>query len=193
MFNRVRHYSRSAPHVLYLLVLFLTSSLPLQTPNKVLVQGNDGPKEPAGYYLVGGDAASYSPGSFELIQAGKSFAPKVLSAPIGSEISFPNRDSFIHNVYSPEGVMGFFDLGSANTTDANNSNLIKKEFSSEGSITISCAVHPIMKAHIFVIPSKYHTASEDGTYSFDGVPSGTYDLMVITGKEKAKKLKSITI
>lgn len=157
------------------------------------LQGADGPKEPAAYYLVGGDSESYSPESGELIQSNKSFSPEVLSAPKGSTISFPNKDSFTHNVYSPEGAMGFFDLGSANTTEADNSNLIKKEFSQEGMIKVSCAVHPIMQAHIFIVPSKYHTASKDGTYAFEEVPPGTYDLMVVTGSSAAKKLKSVTL
>ena len=157
------------------------------------LQGADGPKEPAAYYLVGGDAASFSPQDGVLIQSNKAFAPEVLSAPTGSTISFPNKDSFTHNVYSPEGSMGFFDLGTAGTTAADNSNLIQKTFDKEGMIKVSCAVHPVMQAHIFIVPSKYHTASKDGSYSFPDVPSGTYDLMVVTKSGTPEKLKSITL
>ena len=158
-----------------------------------VVNGNDGPKEPAAYYLVGGDAASFDKGSSEMVQENKAFAPEVLSVPVGSTITFPNKDSFVHNVYSPKGSMGFFDLGSATTTDPSGGNLITKEFTKEGTIEIACAVHPIMKAHLFIVPSKYHTASKDGTYTFSGVPTGTYELMVVNSKGATSKLKSITI
>lgn len=170
-------------------VVYASTPDAIDTP---VLQGNDGPKEAAAYYLVGGDAASFGPESKELVQLNKAFSPEVVSVSKGSTITFPNKDSFTHNVYSPEGVEGFFDLGSAGTTDASNSNLIKKEFTAEGAVKVSCAVHPIMKAHIFVVPSKYHTSSKDGSYTFEGVPSGTYDLMVMTGKGKSEKLKSVT-
>ena len=172
------------------LIEVATATQPIEM---VSLNGNDGPKEPAAYYLVGGDANSFTAGDFELVQKDKAFSPQVLSAPLGSTISFPNRDSFTHNVYSPEGAMGFFDLGTAGTTDAGNSNLIKKAFSTEGVVKVSCAVHPIMQAHIFIVPSKYHSASNDGSYSFPQVPSGTYNLMVIKGSGAASKLKSVTL
>ena len=173
------------------LVVFGNASAP--NTDQPILQGNDGPKEAAAYYLVGGDAASFGPETREMVQLNKAFQPEVISAPTGSTVTFPNKDSFTHNVYSAEGVEGFFDLGSAGTTDGSSDNLIKKEFTKEGVIKVSCAVHPIMKAHIFIVPSKYHTASTDGSYSFTGAPAGTYDLMVITGKGTPEKLKSVTI
>lgn len=175
-----------------LLCFVMYASTPDSSLDTPVLQGNDGPKEAAAYYLVGGDAASFGAESKELVQLNKAFAPEILSVSKGSTITFPNKDSFTHNVYSPEGIEGFFDLGSAGTTDASKSNLIKKEFAAEGAVKVSCAVHPIMKAHIFIVPSKYHTASKDGSYAFEGVPSGTYDLMVMTGKGISEKLKSVT-
>ena len=176
------------------LLLSMLTLHSVQNPsgNNAVLQGNDGPKEAAAYYLVGGDAASFGPETKELVQLNKAFSPDVLSAAKGSTITFPNKDSFTHNVYSPEGVEGFFDLGSAGTTDAGNSNLIQRAFPMEGVIKVSCAVHPIMKAHIFIVPSKYHTASKDGAYTFADVPAGTYDLMVVTGSGKPEKMKSVT-
>ena len=170
----------------------LFTGLPDELKHRPVLQGNDGPQEPAAYYLLGGDAASFEAETKELVQLNKAFSPDIISASKGSTIIFPNKDSFTHNVYSPEGVEGFFDLGSAGTTDADNSNLISKEFAAEGVVKVSCAVHPIMKAHIFIVPSKYHTVSKDGSYSFSKVPAGTYDLMVVTGKGTPEKLKSVT-
>lgn len=161
--------------------------------NKPALQGNDGPQEAAAYYLAGGHAGLFDPESSELVQMNKAFSPDVVSVPTGSTIAFPNRDSFTHNVYSPEGVDGFFDLGFARTTDTDNVNLITKAFNTEGVIKVSCAIHPVMKAHIFVVPSKYHTASKDGSYTFSNVPAGTYDLMVVTGSGTPEKLKSVTL
>jgi hypothetical protein len=44
--------------------------------------------------------AKPAPGHFELVQKDKKFSPHLLVVPVGSSISFPNRDPFFHNVFS---------------------------------------------------------------------------------------------
>ncbi len=172
-----------------LLVVFLSAfARPLGS-----ISGNDGPKEPAAYYLTGGDAADIAPATVEVVQKDKAFAPGFAAVQQGGTVAFPNQDELMHNVYSAKGSVGFFDMGSAEKTLADKSNLLSKMLDKAGVVEISCAIHPVMQGLVFVVPSKYFTTSSDGSYSFDGVPSGTYDVMVMTKSSPASKLKSITV
>ena len=90
------------------------------------VNGTDGPKEIAAYYLVGGDAASLKKESIAIEQRDKAFTPDLVSVAVGGQVAFPNRDDLMHNVYSPEGAMGFFDMGSAKKTTSDNANVLRK-------------------------------------------------------------------
>lgn len=156
--------------------------------------GTDGPEEPAAYYLAGNDAAAPEPDVVSLAQKDKSFRPGLVSVSVGGTVEFPNRDDIVHNVYGPkDGALGFFDLGSVKKTKPDDSNLLTKEMSEKGVVHVSCAVHPVMKGDIFVVPSKFHTVSTDGTYEFSDVPSGEYDVMVMKKGGEVSKLKTVQI
>jgi len=156
--------------------------------------GSDGPKEPAAYYLTGNDAAAPEPDAASLAQKNKSFRPNLVSVPVGGTVEFPNRDDTVHNVYGPkDGTLGFFDLGSVKKTKPDNSNLLTKEMPKKGVVHVSCAIHPVMKGSIFVVPSKFHTVSKDGTYEFSDVPPGAYDVMVMRKDGEVSKLKTAQI
>src|ERR1700680_1111770 len=49
---------------------------------------------------IGPRSSSTSPASPQLVQKNKSFQPHILVVPAGSEVEFPNRDPFFHNVFS---------------------------------------------------------------------------------------------
>jgi len=164
----------------------------IDSPN-LNVTGSDGPQEPAVYYLVGGDAETYTPQRVSVEQINKQFAPNLVALPVGSTVAFPNRDEVMHNVYSPDGVLGFFDMGSAKKTLADNSNLLSKTLDKGGYVNVSCAIHPVMQADIFVVPSKYYAVSADGTYAFDSVPPGSYEIMVITKGGTPSKLRDLAV
>lgn len=173
--------------------LLLCVLLATSTPPSATLSGSDGPKEPAAYYLTGNDAAAPGSEVIRVKQKDKAFHPNLTSVSVGGSVAFPNRDVHMHNVYSQEGVLGFFDLGSSEKTKSDESNLLSKEMPKAGVVKISCAIHPVMKGTIFVVPSKFHTVSRDGTYEFSGMPSGEYDLMVMDQSGSTSKLKTVQI
>jgi len=156
--------------------------------------GDDGPEAPAAYYLTGTEVTEPGSDLVSVVQEDKSFHPDLASVSVGGTIELPNRDATVHNVYSPEGgAMGFFDLGSAEQTEPDGSNLLSKEMTDTGVVELTCAVHPVMEAKVFVVPSRFHTVSDDGTYEFSDVPSGEYDLMVMKGDGSVSQLKTVQI
>ena len=177
-------------------LLLLAATLVLApgfTTSMPSLQGDDGPQEPAAYFLVGGDADQTAASGPSIEQIQKAFVPELASVSVGGTVTFPNRDDLVHNVYSPSGPEGFFDMGSSGKTTDDNANLLQRAMANEGVVEVSCAVHPIMKATVFVVPSKYHAVSSDGTYQFGDVPAGVYDLMVMKKDGTVTKLKSVTL
>jgi plastocyanin len=155
------------------------------------LSGSDGPKEPAAYFLVGGDAQQIASGKkFEIVQKDKRFVPSLVAVAVNTTLVFPNRDAFAHNVYSIEGPLGFFDLG---TSSRDQEKTLQIVMSKTGVTKISCAIHPIMKAALFSVSSKYFAVSTDGTYEIDGVKPGKYELMVMDIKGQTRKLKDVTV
>ncbi|MCX7554283.1 hypothetical protein OS175_10365 [Marinicella sp. S1101] len=96
----------------------------------------------------------------------KRFEPNVLAVTVGSEVSFPNMDRILHNVFSvtPESE---FDLGlySAGTTK-------NVTFDQPGVIYVHCNVHHSMQADILVLDTPYFTrVDESGRFDLGGLPS----------------------
>ncbi|RHX84362.1 methylamine utilization protein [Leptospira stimsonii] len=82
----------------------------------------------------------------EVGQKEKKFTVESLKVKIGDVVSFPNYDSFFHNIYSlsPEKI---FDLGSYPQGQTK-----KVKFDKAGKILVECAIHPGMKMTIEVQP-----------------------------------------
>lgn len=155
--------------------------------------GSDGPVKPSAYFLSNSSVKTQAAKTAELVQLNKSFEPKLLAVPVGTTVSFPNRDNIMHNVYSAEGVEGFFDLGTALQTANDNSNLLSKKMEKAGVIKLACAIHPIMQSTLFIVPSVYTVCSDNGTYAFNNIPPGSYELKVMDDKGKISVLKTVVV
>jgi plastocyanin len=108
--------------------------------------------------------------SFEISTKNKRFEPSVLAIPVGSEVSFPNLDRILHNVFSvsPESSfdLGLYSAGTAKTV----------KFDKPGIIYVHCNVHHSMQADILVLETPWYSqVNEDGTFEIAGLPnqSGT--------------------
>jgi len=127
-----------------------------------------------------------------LVQKNKSFEPHILVVPAGSEVEFPNRDPFFHNVFSLfEGKR--FDLG---LYEAGTSRMVR--FDRPGISYIFCNIHPEMNAVVITMATPlYAISNADGQLSLAGVPYGRYILHVWSegmGPENAQPLeREITI
>jgi plastocyanin len=114
-----------------------------------------------------------APGAFTMAQHDKMFSPHLLVMPVGSSVSFPNRDPFFHNVFSFFNGRRF-DLGLYQSGQTRS-----VVFNRVGISYIFCNIHPEMSAIIITLDTPYFgVADETGAIHIDGVPPGAYTLHV---------------
>jgi plastocyanin len=108
-----------------------------------------------------------------LVQRNKSFEPHVLVVPVGSEVEFPNRDPFFHNVFSLfEGKR--FDLGLYEAGSTRN-----VVFDKPGISYIFCNIHSEMSAVVIALSTPYYGISDQrGRVAIPHVPPGRYTLRI---------------
>jgi len=109
-------------------------------------------------------------------QKGLTFTPPVTLIPTGATVFFPNRDSEVHNVYSPstkDGDWLGFNLGRYNTHKIGR----KQKFGRAGEFDIYCDIHVDMVATVKVVPSRYFTKVVDGRYTLTDIAPGVYNVL----------------
>jgi plastocyanin len=122
-----------------------------------------------------------------LTQHNKSFQPHLLVVPVGSEVEFPNRDPFFHNVFSLfEGKR--FDLG---LYESGTTRFV--QFDKPGVSYIFCNIHAQMSAVIIALNTPYYAISNvRGEISIPNVPPGRYELQVFHTSVPPENLRTIT-
>jgi len=122
-------------------------------------------------YLDGGAPALPAP--FDVTTSNKEFVPRVVVAPLGSTVRFPNHDPFNHNVFSVSDP-NQFDLGLYGRGDARG-----HTFTSAGVVRVFCNIHPRMAAFVIVLPTRaFAQPTADGAFTIENVPPGRYTLHV---------------
>ncbi|ALE38048.1 methylamine utilization protein [Leptospira interrogans] len=86
-------------------------------------------------------SGNVSAAEHEVGQKNKGFTVESLKIKVGDVVSFPNYDTFYHNVYS---------LSPAKIFDYSQGKTQKVKFEKSGKITVQCAIHPEMKMTIEV-------------------------------------------
>lgn len=149
-----------------LLALAPTSPAPATTVNGVAMIGSK-PARSAVVWLS--DGTKPKPVKASIVQKDKRFQPHILAVPMGSTVSFPNRDDLFHNVFAEYDAKKF-DLGQypkGQTRDVT--------FPKPGVVSVLCNVHSEMSAYIMVVDSPYYTVTDgNGKFTIKNVPSGTY-------------------
>jgi plastocyanin len=106
-------------------------------------------------------------------QIDQEFVPRVKAVLVGSAVSFPNRDSVRHHVYSFSPTKRF-DLPLYLGTPAT-----PVVFDTAGVVTIGCNIHDWMVGYIYVAESPYFaTTDAKGVARIAGLPSGGYRVRV---------------
>jgi plastocyanin len=127
-----------------------------------------------------------------LTQKNKSFEPHVLVIPVGTQVGFPNRDPFFHNVFSLfEGKrfdLGLYEAGS--TRDV--------LFDKPGISYIFCNIHAEMSAVVIALNTPYYAISDrKGQVTIPRVPSGRYTMRVwyetATPEALAAMVREVTV
>ncbi len=121
----------------------------------------------------------------QIAQANKSFDPHVLVIQVGTVVRFPNKDPFLHNVFSlfdgKRFDLGFYEAGSSKTVP----------FERAGVSFLFCNIHPEMSAAVVVVDTPYFGKSDRaGRVSIPNVPDGRYQLNVWYERSLPEELKT---
>ena len=109
----------------------------------------------------------------EIAQKAKAFDPSVLVVPVGTAVSFPNRDTVRHHVYSFSPAKTF-ELKLYAGVPAN-----PVVFDKTGIAVLGCNIHDAMTAWVVVVDTPYYGRSANaGTVTMNQVPAGSYRLRV---------------
>ncbi|MFN4359267.1 MAG: methylamine utilization protein [Hylemonella sp.] len=106
----------------------------------------------------------------EMGQAGKQFVPQVLVVPVGTAVSFPNRDTVRHHVYSFSPVKRF-ELKLYIGTPVN-----PVVFDRSGVAVLGCNIHDQMVGWIVVVETPYYAITDAQGRAAIDAPSGSYRL-----------------
>jgi len=108
-----------------------------------------------------------------LAQRDTAFFPPALVVQVGTTVRFPNEDTFFHNVFSYSSAARF-DLGRYPRGESKD-----VRFDEPGIVKVYCEVHEFMRAVVVATENPFHAVvDEDGLFRLEGVPVGTYTLVV---------------
>lgn len=131
-----------------------------------------GPIRDVYVYLEGFRSNAGRKAELEIVQTHKTFEPSFAVALAGTRATFPNRDTFFHNVFSPSPAP--FDLGTYRADEKSPGVTLN----SPGVVEIFCNIHSQMQAQILVVPNRvYARVAEDGAFRLDKVPAGRRKLV----------------
>ncbi len=118
----------------------------------------------------------------EMNQKNLMFIPRVLPVVVGTTVDFLNSDDVLHNVFTPDGCAGKFNLGSWKKGEVRTHKYDKVGCNS----VLLCNVHPDMEAYIIVLQNPYFCVTDkDGNFTIKNVPVGKYTIKVWNEKLKA--------
>lgn len=121
----------------------------------------------------------------QIAQIDKSFDPHVLVIQVGTPVQFPNRDPFLHNVFSlfdgKRFDLGFYEAGSSKTV----------HFDRAGVSFLFCNIHPEMSGAVVAVDTPYFGISDrNGRVTIQDVPDGRYQLNVWYERSLPEDLKA---
>ena len=109
----------------------------------------------------------------EIAQVARQFTPRVLIVPAGTAVTFPNRDTVRHHVYSFSPNKKFelkLYIGTANSPVV---------FDQPGIAVLGCNIHDNMTAWVVVVETPFFAHSDtNGAAAMRDVPAGTYRMRV---------------
>jgi plastocyanin len=118
-------------------------------------------------------SAPSASGTSQLLQRNKSFEPHLLVVEVGTEVQFPNKDPFFHNIFSLfDGKpfdLGLYEAGSSRTV----------RFDRPGVSYLFCNIHAEMSGVVVTVETPYFGISDRaGHIRIPDVPDGRYQMHV---------------
>ena len=106
-------------------------------------------------------------------QIDKTFVPHVKIIPVGSQVSFPNKDNIRHHVYSFSKSKKF-ELPLYKGTQAK-----PVTFDKPGVVVLGCNIHDWMRGYVYVSDTPYFAKTDkSGNASIQNIPSGEFTLTI---------------
>jgi plastocyanin len=124
------------------------------------------------YFLPKAGNPKPKPGYFTVNTHSKGFSPAVLVVPAGSTVSFPNRDTVLHSVFSrtPGTTFDFGNYGPGQSR--------QQVFTKPGLVIVNCSVHHSMRASVVVMATPYYVRPDrNGRFELSGLPPGAGTLV----------------
>lgn len=124
------------------------------------------------YFLPKAGNPKPKPGYFTVNTHSKGFSPAVLVVPAGSTVSFPNRDTVLHSVFSrtPGTTFDFGNYGPGQSR--------QQVFTKPGLVIVNCSVHHSMRASVVVVATPYYVRPDrNGRFELSGLPPGAGTLV----------------
>ena len=106
----------------------------------------------------------------EISQQGKKFVPQVLAVTPGTAVSFPNRDTVRHHVYSFSPAKKFELKLYAGTPS------VPVVFDREGVVVLGCNIHDQMLGWVVVVATPYFARTDAEGRAVIDAPAGSYRL-----------------
>ncbi len=123
-----------------------------------------------------------------MVQENQQFAPFVLPVQVGTNVEFPNRDSFRHHVYSFSPAKPF-ELKLFGGTERQ-----IVTFDKEGAVALGCNIHDNMLAYIYVVPTPYFVKTDErGQAVLSNLPAGAYTVKVWHPNQKSGSEQSTAL
>jgi plastocyanin len=121
----------------------------------------------------------------QIAQINKSFDPHILVIQVGTPVQFPNRDPFLHNVFSlfdgKRFDLGFYEAGSSKVV----------HFDRPGVSFLFCNIHPEMSGAVVAVDTPYFGMSDrNGRMTIPNAPDGRYQLNVWYERSLPEDLKA---
>ena len=114
-------------------------------------------------------------------QKNMTFVPHVLPVVKGTTVDFLNSDMVHHNIYSPDAITDYMNLGTWLMGETR-----PFAFNKLGVATLRCNVHVDMEAYILVLQNPYFAKiNNDGSFSISSLPEGTYIVKLWNERFKA--------
>jgi plastocyanin len=122
----------------------------------------------------------------QMVQRNKTFEPHVLVVETGTAVQFPNKDPFLHNVFSlfngKRFDLGFYEAGSSRSV----------RFNRPGVSFLFCSIHEEMTAVVVSVDTPYYALSDrSGHVTIPNVPDGRYQMHVWYERSLPEDLRNL--
>jgi len=133
--------------------------------------------------------------TLEIDQKGCEFIPAMSVIQNKGDMTAINQDATLHNIHVYE-LIGNARRTLLNVSQPNQGDEVTKAIKVRkgDGLKVECDAHDFMHAFVFVAKNPYYTVvNDDGTYSIDNIPAGTYKIAVWQGQLGTKDMGTVEV